>query len=311
MAQDKLFVGIDVSKAWLDVAVWPSGEAFRVSNDREGRAELIRRLRRFPIEAIGLEASGGYERGALNALLDAGLPARRINPLRVRQFAKACGIIAKNDRIDALVIARFLSSVPQHPIERHPAAEALAELVTARRQLGEELTRATNQAEHATNAMLKRLARKRANRIKADILLLEKAIAQAVAADSGLTRKSELMRSVPGVGPVFTHSLLALMPELGKLSNRQAAALLGVAPFDCDSGMFRGQRRIFGGRRELRDVAYMAALVASCHNPVFRAFKERLREAGKKPKVIIVAVMRKLIVALNAMIRDNKSWQPA
>ena len=311
MAQDSLFVGIDVSKTWLDVAVWPTKEAFRVTNDRDGRAELIRRLRAMPIEAIGLEASGGYEREALHALLDAGLPARRVNPLRVRQFAKACGIIAKNDRVDAFVIARFLSCVPQHPVERHPAAEALAELVTARRQLTEELTRANNQVEHVTNALLKRLAQKRATRLKADILLLDKSIALAVADDPNMARMSELMQSVPGVGPVYAHSLLAWMPELGKLSNRQVAALLGVAPFDCDSGKFQGQRRIFGGRRELRDVAYMAAMVASCHNPVFRAFKDRLRQAGKKPKVIIVAVMRKLIVALNAMIRDNQPWQSA
>jgi transposase len=310
MAQQTAFVGIDVSKAWLDLSIWPTGDTFRLGNDREGRAELVKRLRRVAAEAIGLEASGGYERHALNALLDAGLPARRVNPLRVRQFAKACGILAKNDRIDASVIARFIATVQQRPIERDRAAEALAELVTARRQLCEELTRASNQAGHADHIMLKRLAQKRANRLKADILLLDKTIAQAVAANAEMARKNELMRSVPCVGPVLAHSLLALMPELGKLSNRQAASLLGVAPFDCDSGDFRGQRHIFGGRRNLRDVAYMAALVGSKTNPVFHAFRQRLQTAGKKPKVIIVAIMRKLIVTINAMIRDGKTWQP-
>jgi transposase len=311
MAQEKLFVGIDVSKAWLDVAIWPTGETLRLSNDKKGWAELVRRLRRQPVEAIGMEASGGYERGVFNALLDRGLPARRVNPLRVRQFALACGILAKNDRLDAIAIARFIAAVPQRPVERNRAAEALAELVTARRQLCEELTCATNQAEHISQPMLQRLAKRRANRLKADILMLDKAIVQAVAADAHMAHKNDLMRSVPGVGPVFAHSLLALMPELGMLTNRQAASLLGVAPFDCDSGAFKGQRRIFGGRRELRDVAYMAALVAGACNPVFKDVKERLRAAGKKPKVIIVAIMRKLIVTLNAMLRDNRPWQPA
>lgn len=311
MTQEEAFVGIDVSKAWLDVAILSTAENWRIANDRKGHRDLIRRLHRLPVAAIGLEASGGYERHALNALVDAGLPARRINPLRVRQFAKACGVAAKNDRIDALIIARFIAAVPQRKVERDPAAEALAELVTARRQLCEELTSATNQAEHVANPLVKRLARQRANRLKASILLLDKAIAQAIAADASMNRKSDLMRSVPGVGPVFTHSALARMPELGKLTNRQAAALLGAAPFDCDSGVFKGQRHIFGGRRDLRDVAFMAALVASRCNPVFKAFYERLLAKGKKPKVAIVAVMRKLIVTLNAMIRDNTTWQPA
>lgn len=311
MAQDQAFVGIDVSKAWLDVAFLAEGERLRVANDRAGHRELIRRLQRHPITAIGLEASGGYERHALNALLDAGLPARRVNPLRVRQFAKACGILAKNDRIDALIIARFLAAIPQRKAERDRAAEAVAELVTARRQLCDELTRTNNQAEHAANPLITRLASQRAKRLKASILLLDKAIEEAIAAKAHIARKCALMRSVPGVGPVFAHSLVGLMPELGTLTNRQAAALLGVAPFDFDSGTFQGQRCIFGGRRDLRDVAYMAALVASQRNPVFKDFNDRLRANGKKPKVALVAVMRKLIVTLNAMLRDNQPWQPA
>ena len=141
--------------------------------------------------------------------------------------------------------------------------------------------------------------------------MLDKAIAQAVAADEAMARKGRLLQSVPGVGPVFAHSLLALMPELGSMTGRQAASLLGVAPFDCDSGSFKGQRRIFGGRRNLRDVAYMAALVASKWNPVLKTFRDRLEAAGKKPKVAIVAVMRKLIVTLNAMIRNNQPWANA
>jgi transposase len=311
MAQQDEFVGIDVSKSFLDIAIWPAGEKFKLANDRQGRADLVRRLRRRPACAIGLEASGGYERDLLNALLDAGLPARRVNPLRVRQFAKACGILAKNDRLDAQVIARFVATVPQRSVERNPAAEALAELVTARRQLCEELTRAQNQAEHSSQTMLKRLAKRRTDRLKVEILLIDKAIAQAVASDEQMAHKNNLMRSVPGVGPVYAHTLLALMPELGTITNRQAGSLLGAAPFDCESGIFKGQRRIFGGRQAVRDVAYMAALSASRCNPVLKTFRQRLIDAGKRPKVVLVAIMRKLITILNAILRDNKPWNYA
>lgn len=308
MAQGKVFVGIDVSKAVLDVEVWPAGERFQVANDREGRADLVGRLRRRGALAIGLEASGGYERDSLRALLEAGLPARRVNPLRVRQFALACGVLAKNDKLDASMIARFVATVPQRQIKPDPAAERLAELVTARRQLREDLTRAQNQAEHAGPAIVQRLSKLRAARLRADILLLDKAIAQAIADDPELARKDALLRSVPGVGPVFAHTLLAQMPELGSLTNRQAAALLGVAPYDHDSGQMKGQRHIWGGRRNVRDVAYMAAMVAGQHNPALKAFRQRLLDAGKRPKVIIVAVMRKLITILNAILRNNSPW---
>lgn len=311
MTQEEAFVGIDISKAWLDVAFLPEGEALHLANDKAGWAELVRHLRRRPAAAIGLEASGGYERGVLNALTDAGLPARRVNPWRVRQLACACGTQAKNDRLDALAIARFVALVPQRPSKRDRAVDALAELVTARRQLKDELTRATNQSSQNRQPLLERLAKARANRLRLDIAMLDKAIAKAVADDEAMARKDKLMQSVPGVGPVFAHSLIALMPELGSMTGRQAASLLGVAPFDCDSGSFKGQRRIFGGRRNLRDVAYMAALVASKWNPTLKTFRERLEAKGKKPKVAIVAVMRKLIVTLNAMIRNNQTWANA
>ena len=311
MTQEKHFVGIDVSKARLDVAVWPAGEAFQAANDRAGWRELVRRLQRLEVALIGLEASGGYERGPLRALIKAGLPARLVNPWRMRRFAQACGILAKNDRVDAVAIARFVATVPPRPVVRSRALDNLAELVTTRRQLRDELTRATNQAEHAGQPVVARLARRRIHQLKAEILLLDKTIAKAIADDPELDRKSALMRSVPSVGPVLAQSLLAFMPELGSLTNRQAASLLGVAPFDFESGTFKGQRRIFGGRRDLRDVAFMAAMIASRCNPVFKTFSQRLRDAGKRPKVAIVAVMRKLIVTLNAMLRDNQPWRYA
>ena len=309
MAQSEVFVGVDVSKAWLDVAVWPGGQAWRVANDRAGRGDLVRRLKRLTgLQAVGFEASGGYEQSLLKALLDGDLPARRINPTRIRKFAQACGVLAKTDAIDALMIARFAAPLPGRLAEQNKAAEALAELVTARRQLCEEMTRAGNQAEHADQPLLKRLARRRAQRLSDDIAALDAAIAKAVAKDPDLARKDALIRSVPCVGPVLSHTLLALMPELGKLSNRAAASLLGVAPFDRDSGLMRGQKHISGGRRPVRDVAYMAALVGARCNPVLAAFKQRLQAAGKRPKVIIVALMRKLITILNAMLRDQTAW---
>lgn len=270
------FVGIDVSKARLDVAVLPSGDTFEVTNDPGGWHELIRRLRPLGAAAIGLEASGGYERAVLREMVEAGLAGRLVNPLRVRQFARA-----------------------------------LAELVTARRQVTDEITRLKSQAGHSTQTLLKRLAKARAVHLERDRAVLDKAIAAAIAADPDLAAKHRLLRSVPGVGPVYAAALLAFMPELGNLTNKQAAALLGVAPFDCDSGGYKGQRRIFGGRRALRDTAYMAALVAGTHNPVFKAAKDRLLAAGKPRKVALVALMRKMIVTLNAILRTNLPWAHA
>lgn len=311
MAQVEEFVGIAVSKLTLDVVILPDRECFKVDNDDAGWAELIKRLAGRKLGAVGVEASGGYERGLLGALLDAGLPARRLNPYRVRCFAQGIGILAKNDKIDAEVIARFVQMVQQRVVERDEAVETLAELVTVRRQLSEECTRATNQADHASHPLVKKLASQRADQLRAHIKQLDEAIKQAATANEELTRKNELVRTVPGVGQVFTSGLLGLMPELGSMTNRQAAALLGVAPFDFESGRFRGQRHIFGGRRKLRDIAYMAALSATRFNPVFKAFYERLRDKGKAAKVAIVAVMRKMIVTLNAMVRNNQPWAPA
>lgn len=311
MAQSGVFVGIDVSKAVLDVAVWPCGDIFQVTNDRQGRQALIHKLKPMTVSAVGLEASGGYEREVMKALFDAGLTVRRVNPWRVRRFAEACGVLAKNDRADARVIARFVATIPDEPTRPNPQAEKLAELVTARRQLTEDLTRARNQAAHAHQALIKRIEQRRAKRLEIDIKLLDQAIADFVQVDPDMARKNALLRSVPCVGPVFAHTLLALMPELGQMTNRQAAALLGVAPYDCESGVFKGQRRIFGGRRAVRDVAYMAAIVAGQKNPMLKLVRQRMLAAGKKPKVIIVAIMRRLITILNAMLRDNTPWQTA
>jgi transposase len=308
MTQSAVHVGIDVAKDRLDVALGPTGPGFVVDNSPAGWKALQQRLTGLPVSAIGLEASGGYERGVLRALLAAGFSVRLINPFRLRQFAKALGVFAKNDRLDARVIARFLAQMPTRAAVRHPAAERLAELVQARRQLSEELVRLENQSTPVADALLKRLLQRRRARLRADLLLLDKRLAEQIAADAALAARARLLRSVPGVGPVLAATLLALLPELGSLSRQQIAALVGVAPFDYESGKFQGERRIWGGRAGVRSALYMAALSGSRCNPVLQAFHARLKAAGKLPKVALVAVMRKLITTLNAMVRDGREW---
>lgn len=309
MTQKTVFVGIDTSKAWLDVAQCGEEQTRRFANDKDGWRELIDWLGPLQPTAIGIEASGGYERGAIGALVEAGLPISRLDPRRLRYFAEACGLKAKNDRIDAQAIARFVAALPARQVEPDPAAQALAELVDARRQLCDEHTRVTNQARQVKSAMLRRLAKARLARISADVALIEKHLAEQVAADPALAQRDALLRSVPGVGPVLSWTLLAHLPELGRLTHRQIAALVGVAPYDHDSGKMRGKRSIRGGRVQVRNVAYMSALVGGRRNPVLTAMRQRLSEAGKPPKVVIVAMIRKLLCFLNAIVRDGQPWR--
>jgi transposase len=311
MAQNTPSVGIDVCKARLDVAVYPPEEAFSVSNDAAGWRELCHRLRALGARAIGLEASGGYERGAIRALLAAGLPVRSVNAWKLRQFAKAAGRLAKNDRTDARVIAQFVATLPTRPVRLDPAREQLAELVNARRQAVDQKLLLGNQLEHLRDDALRRMAMRRIRALGADILLLDRRIVQAIQATPAFVARWRLLCSVPGVGPVLAATLLALLPELGDIPNRAIGALVGVVPYDFDSGKMRGLRCIFGGRAAVRGVLFMAAQVAAMHNPVLHACRERLRAAGKPPKVAIVAVMRKLLTILNAMLRDGREWQPS
>jgi len=269
----------------------------------------VRWLRDLQPQAVGFEASGGYERALLAALCKADLPARRVNPARLRQFARAAGVLAKNDRIDAAMIARFCAAMPQRAARHDPALAELAELVTARRQLCEERTRCANQAGQTGIAMLKRIALQRIKRLTAEIALVETAIARRIEANRQLAQRQAIVRSVPGIGAVTAATLITFLPELGTMNARQAAALVGVAPFDCESGAFKGRRRIAGGRKPPRDALYMAALVASRRNKTMAALYQRMRNAGKPPKVALVAIIRKLVVALNAMLRNNQNWQ--
>ena len=310
MAQMVPTAGIDVCKDRLDVAVHPTDEQFSVTNDATGWRLLARRLKPLMVRAIGIEASGGYERAAITALLEAGLPVRSVNPWKLRLFAKAAGVLAKNDRLDAAVIARFVATMPSREVRRDSAVEHLAELVTARRQLVDALQQAANQTEHLRDAGLRRLQARRIRQLERDVAQLDRLIGEAIDASSALSARRDLLCSVPGVGPVLAATLLALLPELGSLPNRSIAALVGIVPYDFDSGRMKGRRHIFGGRAAVRRVLFMATQVATRFNPTLKAFKQRLMAAGKAPKVAIVAAMRKLIVTLNAMLRDSVAWQP-
>jgi len=311
MAQIVATVGIDVCKDRLDVAVHPSDEQFSVTNDQAGWRELVRRLRPLQARTIGLEASGGYERGPINALLTAELPVHLVNPWKLRRFAQAAGVLAKNDRLDAKLIARFVASMPSREVHRDRAIDHLAELVQGRRQLLDAGQQITCQLEHVRDRTLRRQMTRRIRQIEHDADQLDQLIVRAIEGSPILSARRDLLCSMPGVGPVLAATLLALLPELGSLSNRSIAALVGVVPYDFDSGRMKGLRCIFGGRAAVRRVLFMAAQVAARFNPTLKAFKQRLIAAGKKPKVAIVAVMRKLIVTLNAMTRHNLPWQTA
>jgi transposase len=301
-------VGIDVASDRLDVMVLPQAQRFWVANNSRGWLELVEHLRAFCVAAIGLEASGGYERGVMRTMLATGLSVRLINPFKLRQFAQASGVLAKNDRLDARMIALFVSTMPTRPAKRIEGVSRMAEILTVRRQLSDEKVAAENASRLLEDPGLRRLYRNRIRRLAAEIVLLEKRLAEIVSADLGLAERYRLLTSMPGVGPVLAFTLLALLPELGQMNNKQVAAIVGVAPYDFDSGKFKGTRRIWGGRAPIRRVLYMAAVSACRYNPVLKTFHQRLAIAGKKSKVIIVAVMRKMITTLNAIVRDNTAW---
>jgi transposase len=303
------FVGIDVSKDRLDVMVLPEEQRSSVSNDPTGWANLVEQLRGLSIAAIGIEASGGYERGVMRALLSAGMSVRHVNPFKLRQFAKASGVLAKNDPLDARMIASFVAIMPTRSAQsRPPAVERLVEVLAVRRQLSAEKVAAENASRLLENAMLQRLSHRRIARLAADIDMLEERLVEIVLADAALAHRYRMLTSMPGVGLVLACTLIALLPELGRMSRKQVAALVGVAPYAFESGKLKGKRCVWGGRAPVRHVLYMAAMSASNWNPLLKRFHDRLKAAGKLPKVVIVAVMRKMITMLNAMVRDDVLW---
>jgi transposase len=309
MAEAEAFVGIDVSKAHLDVAARPGGAAWRAPNDPAGIAALAGRLAELGPTLVVLEPAGGLELPVAAALGAAGLAVAVVNPRQVRRFAQAVGRLAKTDRLDAAVLAHFAEAVRPEPRPLPTeAARELGALVARRRQLVEMLVQEKNRRRAAGGRV--------GAQIQAHVRWLEERLAEldgelgdAVRASPAWREADDLLRGVPGVGPTAARTLLAELPELGRLDRRQVAALVGVAPLARDSGTLRGRRAIWGGRAALRATLYMAALAATRHNPAVRAFYAHLRSAGKPKKVALVACMRKLLVVLNAILRDRTPWQ--
>src|SRR4051794_39307050 len=307
-----VFVGIDVAKHRLEVHLRPSGESFTIDYSEEEVAALVERLVALAPALIVLEATGGLEVRLAAALAAAALPVAVVNPRQVRSFARAMGRLAKTDRLDAKAIAHFAEAV-RPPIRPLPdaATRHLGALVARRRQLLEMLVAERNRRQAAEPALHER--------IDAHLRWLEEALAElerdldGAVRDSPMWRaKEELLRSVPGIGPVSARTLLAQLPELGSLTRRQAAALVGVAPFNRDSGKLRGRRTIWAGRAALRACLYMAAVAAARgSNPAIAGFYQWLRQAGKPAKLALTACMRKLVVTLNAMLRTNTAWKQA
>ncbi len=301
--------GIDVGKANLDIAIHRKpGETLRVRRDQAGFTQLIAWLRQHDVTRVGLEASGGYERDVMDALEDAGFMADLLNPLRVRRFAQAKGRLAKNDRVDADIIAAFTAQMLDAPPRRRDRAlERLGEYLTVRRRILGWINDCDNAMEQARDPAMRKLLR--AQRLGFEKLLAKQdaAIAGLIAGNADWDVLDRRLRTVPGVGPVLAAALIAWLPELGRLDRQQIAALVGLAPFDRDSGRYHGRREISGGREHVRHALYMPSLSAMRHNPVLAAFAKRL--AGKPPKVIIVACMRRLLTFLNAMARDATDWR--
>jgi transposase len=306
------WIGIDVAKDSLDVA-WTSSagsQHFSLANASPGFRSLIEKLP--PVHEVRLvvEATGGYERALVAALVEAGYRVAVVNPRQVRDFAKALGILAKTHRIDALVLARFGDQVQPRVLEEDPTQRAeLMQLVSRRRQLIDLRTMESNRAAQATARAAQKSIRHVLKLLEKEIDQLEAEIARLLASDDDWRGKIELLSSVPGIAKVTSATLVAEVPELGRLNRQAIAALVGVAPFNDDSGRHRGIRRITGGRSAVRHVLYMAALSARRCNPVIHAFANRLAAQGKKPKVIIAACMRKLLVILNSILKNNTPWK--
>jgi transposase len=306
------FVGIDVSKHRLDVHARPSGESFATDYDDEGVAGLVGRLAALAPALIVLEATGGLEVRLAAALAAAGLPVAVVNPRQVRAFARAAGRLAKTDRLDAEAIARFAEAVrpPARPLPDE-ATRHLGALVARRRQLLEMLVAERNR-RHAADPSLHEGIDAHLRWLEEALAAIERDLGTAVRESAVWRAKEALLRSVPGVGPVSARTLLAELPGLGSLTRRQAAALVGVAPFSRDSGRMRGKRTVGGGRATLRACLYMAAVAAvRGSNPAIAGFYERLRRAGKPAKLALTACMRKLVVTLNAVLRTGTAWKQA
>ena len=314
MTTAQLYAGVDVSKDRLDVCLRRSeserhDDTFFVTHDDTGIDALISRLLKERPVMVILEATGGFERAVVGALGATGLPVAVVNPRQVRDFARATGRLAKTDRIDAKILARFAEAVRPVP-KPLPDEEirALQNILARRRQLVGMLTAENNRLTSATKPVAKRIAA-HIRWLEKELSRIDRDLDAAIKSSSALRKNEALLRSVPGVGPVLARTLLAEVPELGTLTHKRLAALVGVAPLNRDSGTFRGRRGVWGGRAEVRAALYMGALVAARRNPVVREFYERLLAAGKPKKVALVACMRKLLAILNAVFKHRTPWR--
>ncbi len=312
MKSGSLYVGIDVSKATLDVAFGADGELVQVTNDEAGIKDLVARLAKAAPELVVLEATGGYESLVAAAVAGKDIPVAVVNPRQVRDFAKATGVLAKTDRIDARVLARFAEAVRPEPRPLPtPEARELEEFLNRRRQIVDMLTMEKNRLAIAATAQMKKSLTKHIAWLEEALRRANDDIDKAVRASSAWREHEDLLRSVPGIGPVSARTLLAELPELGALNRKQIAALVGVAPLNRDSGTMRGTRSCWGGRAVIRQVLYMATLAAVRRNPRIKAVYAALRARGKKHKVAMVACMRKLLTVLTAMVREKRHWSPS
>lgn len=307
---DPVFVGIDVAKATLEVAVRPSGERWALANEAPALPGLVTRLAALAPTLIVLEATGGFEHAAVAALAAAGLPVVVADPRQVRDFARATGQLAKTDAIDAGLLTLFAERVrPQARPLADDATQALDAILTRRRQLVEMLTAERNRLGFA-RPPVRRGITQHIRWLERQLDDVDHDLGQLIERSPVWRAQDDLLQSVPGIGPIVSRTLLGELPELGRLNRKEIAALVGVAPLARDSGTLRGKRLVWGGRAPVRAVLYMGALVATGWNPVIRACYQRLRAAGKPAKVALVACMRKLLIILNAMVRTNTRWQP-
>lgn len=304
-------IGIDIGKETLDVYVFETEKHWQVANTRDGVKQLIGQLSRYQLTRVLVEATGGYERRLVEACAEKALPLVIVQPIQVRQFAKAQGILAKTDKIDARLIAQF--GVVMQPATRPLPSKnvrQVRDLLARKRQLNECRTQELNRLHKATRTIATS-HRRLLKLLEKDIAWVNARLEKEVAVVTEWQRVYEILSSVPGVGDGIAYTLLGELPELGRLSNRQIAALAGLAPYNRDSGQLKGRRRIRGGRAPVRTVMYMGMMCAIQHNPVMKAFYTKLVAQGKHKKVALTACMRKMITILNAMVRDDREWQMA
>ena len=310
MAQSEMYVGIDVSKDRLDVAVHGQDKVWSFTNDEGGIEQAVKMIKELSPVLVVLEATGGIELPVVASLGASGVPVAVVNPRQARDFGKATGKLAKTDVLDAKMLAHFAAAVHPEPKALPDAtAQGFAAILARRRQLVEMLVAEKNRSRTAIKPVRERI-RKHISWLKQELDSTDKDLDQAVRGSPLWREKDDLLKSVPGVGPVLSSTLLGQLPELGTLNRKQIAALVGVAPLNRDSGKFRGKRSIWGGRASVRSVLYMSTLVATRHNPVIKAFYKKLCAAGKLKKVALTACMRKLLTILNAMIRNRTRWSP-